>query len=209
MEPFLSRCQVAVATLVRVGSPSCPGPVTILQALPWTGLVSEIAIYLLTYQQVLFWSCPVMFCIVSILFSSMIQNLQDFDDPNYLWFSDKAAQWDAEKIDMEEENLRLQLIVARQSLLIDDLEEQVREEKMMAQQLRNDKIQHEIYLAFQDLVIEELEANVEGNNKKDVAQQDKIKDLEVFTEMLIRFLVVTFSVLSTLAAVLIHIYVKF
>jgi uncharacterized coiled-coil protein SlyX len=48
-----------------------------------------------------------------------------------------------------------------------------------------DKIQHEICLAFQDLVIEELEANVEENSKKYVAQQDN--DLEVLIEKLIRF----------------------
>jgi hypothetical protein len=53
---------------------------------------------------------------------------------------DKARQVDAEKIDMEEENLRLQLEVTRQHLLIDDSEERVRDGKKIVQQLRNDKI---------------------------------------------------------------------
>jgi uncharacterized coiled-coil protein SlyX len=49
------------------------------------------------------------------------------------------------------------------------------------------KIEHEAYLAFRDVVIEELEANVEENNKKIVAQQEKIKELKVLIDKLIRF----------------------
>jgi hypothetical protein len=59
--------------------------------------------------------------------------------------------------------------------------------KRRLQQLRNKKIQHEICLAFLDVVIQELEANLEENSKKYVAQQENIKDLEVLIEKLIRF----------------------
>jgi hypothetical protein len=86
---------------------------------------------------------------------------------------------DVEIIDMEEENLRLQLEVTRQRLLLNDSEEQFWDEKKIVQQLRNDKIQHETCLAFPDAVILELEANLEENSKKYVAQQENIKDLEV------------------------------
>jgi hypothetical protein len=55
------------------------------------------------------------------------------------------------------------------------------------QQLRNNKIQHEICPAFLDAVTQELEANLEENSKKYVAQEENIKDLEVLIEKLIRF----------------------
>lgn len=115
---------------------------------------------------------------------------------------------DGEKIDMEQENLKLQLEVTRQRLLIVDLEEQVREEKTMVQQIRDAKLQDEAYLAFQDEVIEELEAKVQENtNNKDVAQV-KIKELEVLIQKLIRFLVATISVIFAIASVLTYMYVK-
>jgi hypothetical protein len=55
--------------------------------------------------------------------------------------------------------------------LIDDLEEQVWDGKKIMQQLRTDKIQHETYLAFQDTVIKDLEADGE-----EITAQDKIKE---------------------------------
>jgi hypothetical protein len=67
----------------------------------------------------------------------------------------------AAKSDTEETNIMLHMEVTRRRLLLDDFEEQVRNEKKIVQQLQNDKIQQESYLSFQDAVIEELEANVE------------------------------------------------
>jgi hypothetical protein len=55
---------------------------------------------------------------------------------------------DAEKIDMEEENLRLQLEVTRQRLLKDDLEEQVRDKKKIVQQLRRTRFNMKFVLHF-------------------------------------------------------------
>jgi hypothetical protein len=51
--------------------------------------------------------------------------------------------------------------------------------RRLCNKLHNDKIQHETCLAFPDAVIPELEANLEENSKKYVAQQENIKDLEV------------------------------
>jgi hypothetical protein len=112
--------------------------------------------------------------VLSSLFSLTIQIVCGFNDEDCLWSEDSATWVDAKKIDMEEENLRLQLEVTR-CLSIDDLEEQVWDRQKIVQQSRNDKIQHEINLAFRDAVIEELEASVEENNKKDAAQQDNLK----------------------------------
>jgi uncharacterized coiled-coil protein SlyX len=68
------------------------------------------------------------------------------------------------------------------------------DEKKVVQQIHNDKIRHESYLAFQDAVIEELETNVEESYKKDVAQQDKTKKFEVLIEKLIGLSVAIVSV---------------
>jgi hypothetical protein len=57
------------------------------------------------------------------------------------------------------------------------------------------------------ILLEELEANVEEINKKDAAQQDKIKELRVFIEKLIRFSVANVSVVIALAAIT-YIFVK-
>jgi hypothetical protein len=70
------------------------------------------------------------------------------------------------------------LEVTRQGLLIVDLEQQVQDEKKILQQICDAKIQDEAFVAFQDAVIEKLEAKVEENNNKYVAQ-DKIKELKV------------------------------
>jgi hypothetical protein len=48
------------------------------------------------------------------------------------WNSNFELPCDVEKIDMEEENLRLQLEVTRQRLLLDDSEEQFWDEKKIA-----------------------------------------------------------------------------
>lgn len=58
--------------------------------------------------------------------------------------------------------------------MIVDLEEQVQDEKKIVQQIHDAELQDEAYLAFQDAVVEELEAKVKKSNNKDVAQ-DKIK----------------------------------
>jgi hypothetical protein len=115
---------------------------------------------------------------------------------------------DAEKIEMEEKNRRLHFEVTRQRHLIHNLEEQVRDKKLLVQQLRHDRLQQETYLAFQDMMIEELEAKVEIMNRKDVAQKEKIKELEVLIEKLIIFSVQTFNVVAALA-VLTYIFLKF
>jgi hypothetical protein len=57
-------------------------------------------------------------------------------------------------------------------------------------------------------MIEELEAKVEIMNRKDVAQKEKIKELEVLIEKLIIFSVQTFNVVAALA-VLTYIFLKF
>jgi hypothetical protein len=57
------------------------------------------------------------------------------------------------------------------------------------------------------ILLEELGANVEEINKKDAAQQDKIKELRVFIEKLIRFSVANVSVVIALAAIT-YIFVK-
>jgi uncharacterized coiled-coil protein SlyX len=99
--------------------------------------------------------------------------IHDFDDPDCLRSHNKATQVDSEKIEMEEKNLRLHLVLTRQGLLIDDLEEQVQDEKKIVQQVCNKKIQHESYLAFQDAVIEELEEEVDEMNKEGTAKQNQ------------------------------------
>jgi polyribonucleotide nucleotidyltransferase len=76
----------------------------------------------------------------------------------------KDTQVDDEKIDIEQGNLRLHLEVTRQGLLIVDLEEQVQDEKKILQQVCDAKLQAEAFIAFQDAVIEKLEAKVEENN---------------------------------------------
>jgi hypothetical protein len=43
----------------------------------------------------------------------MIHDVCDFDDPDCVWSHDEATQVEAEKIDMEDESLRLQLEVTR------------------------------------------------------------------------------------------------
>ena len=49
--------------------------------------------------------------------------------------------------------------------------------------------------------------NVEENNKKDVAQQDKIKELEILIEKLIIFSVATINVVIALVVDLTNIFV--
>jgi hypothetical protein len=82
------------------------------------------------------------------------------------------------------------------------LEEQVQDKKKIVQQVCDKKIQHESYLAFKNVVIEELEAEIDEINKKGTSKQNqgpyerkfvrhkvcKIKEPEVLIEKLIRYI---------------------